>query len=191
MVDYKQMCLSKGGRCIDWPRVVGTAYEKAQKKADDVGVTWLNEGHLGGLVRFTGVKYRGDIDVALQKSDQALAVAIVKEIHVQMSRAGFSRVGLADRPAKDSRGWLLRNADGKLLSHDLVYECSPVPGSWSTEVRCANIHDWSGLAATRNNQRESALRFWKTMVDAGMEAVFLLFGLISITVGGGGVVWEA
>ena len=146
MVDYEKAGLCKGGSRIDWPRVVGTAYEKAEKIADDVGAGWLRDDHLDGVVRFTGVKYRGDIDVALKASDQALAVAIVKEIHVQMSQAGFSRVGLADRPAKDSRGWLLRDAEGKLLSHDLVYERLPAPGCWNIEARCANVHNLDGFS---------------------------------------------
>ena len=76
-------------RSIHWPRVVGTAYEKAQKAADDVGAGFLRESHLHGSVRYTGVKYRGDIDVGLTPADAALAVAVVKEITLTMTQLGF------------------------------------------------------------------------------------------------------
>jgi hypothetical protein len=143
--------LCNGSRPIDWPRVVGAAYKKAQKVADDVGAGWLGESHLGGSVWFTDVKYREDIDVGLTPADAARTVAVVKEIALKMVQLGFSRVGPSDRRAKDSRGRVVRDAEGKLLSHDLVYEWPP----WELEHRGALCKP-SRLERARCGAAESA-----------------------------------
>ena len=169
-VNYEEVSLYKDGRLIKWPRVVGVAWEKAQKVADLWGYSTLAPSHLEGFVSFSKVQRRGDVDVGLADQDAPLAVNAVKAVQEAMSKSGFNCVGPSDRVVKSTRGWCVYNQDGDLLRHDLVHEHkTPGSGLWSTEVRCVNVRCLAGLEAARKRCRKEVLAFWELMQEAGAD----------------------